>query len=100
MSSEALKIYVHQQLDGVTYELDPVSKMVAEKHAIDTRPASRLFISYGDKAQVEWMHGPVPKQVAMLVTGLSQEKLEELDGVIFLDPKTNKPIFTETQQDV
>lgn len=98
MSTNSFRIYVHPQMDGVTYELDPVSKALVEKHAKDTQPASRLFISFGDKTQLEWTHGPVWKQVASLLTGLSWIQLSELGNVVFIDPKTDKPIEMAEQK--
>ena len=100
MAATKVRIYVNQQFDGMTYELDPMSKVLVEKQVTDTAPVSRLFISYEDKDQVEWMHGPVRKQVAQLLTGLPWEKIEALGGAVFVDPKTNKTILDMAEQNV
>lgn len=95
MEIEELRIYVHKQMDGIIYELDPVSKRIIEAHPDTGTVSSRVFISYDDKTALEMVHGAFSRQVIQLLTGLPQEKAKDIGHFEFYDPKTDRPISKE-----
>lgn len=95
MEAEELRIYVHKQMDGITYELDPVSKRAVEARSTTGTVSSRVFISYDDKSALEMVHGAFSRQVIQLLTGLPENKVKGLGHFEFYDPKTDSPISKE-----
>ena len=95
MQKNQLRIYVHRQMDGITYELDPVAKREVEKHTSPHTVSSRVFISYDDKSALEMVHGAFSKQVIQILTGVSEEQAKEIGDFEFYDPRTDEPISRE-----
>jgi hypothetical protein len=90
-----IRIRVGQQKNGTTYELAPKSRALLEEYfSTDLPPASSVFVSHETQANFEAVHGPVSKHVIGILTGLSSEKLEEIDEIRFEDPKTNTTLST------
>ena len=94
-------IYATKQIDGYTCGLAPKSKAVIKsqipQHSV---PVASVFISYENKSNFEIIHGSIWEHIAELLTGLSVEKLQELGGVVFVDPKTLGTLFEPSVQHV
>ena len=87
-------------MDGYTYRLEPKSKARVKSHALDTEPATSVFVSFDTKTQFEWTHGPLWRHVAEMLTGLTAEQLRERGNVVFVDPKTQRTLFEAVEQNV
>ncbi len=95
MEADELRIYVHRQMDGITYELDPVAKRLVEGQTSAKSFSSKVFISYDDKSAIEMTQGPFSDQVIQILTGLPPGKAKKLGSFAFYDPKTDEPIRSE-----
>lgn len=96
-----VRIRVGRQENGVTYELAPKSRAVLQdQFSSEIPPASSVFVSHETKTNFETLHGPVWKHVVGILTGLSPEQIEEIDEVIFEDPKTSTTLFSSRKADV
>lgn len=94
-------IAVNRQLDGVTYRLDPKSRVeLINAKLSDTIPASSLFVSYSDKDGIEASFGPMWRNVMELLTGLGADHLPPDSTVDFIDSKNNQVLFSTQDQDV
>lgn len=79
--------------DGETFALEPRSLERLRKElgsAVHARP--RIFIAHETRADYEHMHVAVAHQVIQLLTGVTEEKLGPLGGVIFRDPVTERDL--------
>ena len=104
MMSE-ITIYAAKQLEGYTCTLEPRSKAaIKDQLPKEPVPASCVFISYDDiyaiKTDFEFLHGPIWKHIAEILTGLPAEKLQELGKVVFVDPRTLQTLFEPSVQHV
>jgi len=89
---EPIEIYIGRQGDGCTYQLHPKSRKRIMEHYPSIDPASRLFVGYPTKNEFEKIHGPILKHVVMVITGLSEEQINELGGFSIYDPVSEKEI--------
>ena len=79
--------------DGETYSLEPRSlDVLRAAFGEAVHPRSRLFLAHETRADYEHVHGAVAPQVVMLLTGLSEEKLTRVGGVLFRDPVTERDL--------
>jgi hypothetical protein len=79
--------------DGETYALEPRSLERLRKElgsAVHARP--RVFIAHETRADYEHVHGAIVPQVVQLLTGVTEERLGSLGGVIFRDPVTEQDL--------
>lgn len=79
--------------DGETYALEPRSLDRLRKElgsAVHARP--RVFIAHETRADYEHIHGAIVDQIIQLLTGVSEERLRPLGGVIFRDPVTDQDL--------
>ena len=83
---EPLIIQIGRQRDGCTYQLHPSSRVQLKKTFPDTRPVPSVFIGYDTQSDFEVLHGPLWKQVATMLTGLSWKRIEDLGGIKIYDP--------------
>ena len=83
---EPLIIQIGRQRDGCTYQLHPSSRARLRKVFPDIRPIPSVFIGYETKSDFETLHGPLWPQIATMLTGLPEEKIEHLGGIKIFDP--------------
>lgn len=93
-------IDVGQQLDGYTFRLHPKSEAELQKRFPGRRLPASIFTLYEAHSEFETMHGSVLPHVAMVLTGLSEDQLEELGGVVFVDPVSGEELFDSAGQNV
>ena len=70
------------QADGTTYQLHPSSRNRVRERFPSATQAPSVFVGYETQADFESLHGPMWGQIAMMLTGLSLEKLEGLGHVV------------------
>ena len=83
-------ILVGLQADGTTYSLHPAFRRRLLEAYPTVRPAPSVFVGSDTKVDFESLHGPMWKQIAILLTGLSLEKLTEFGQVIVRDPMSGR----------
>ncbi len=86
-------IIVYQSADreGSTFALSTPSRRVLEHHfGQQLRVAPRVFIAHSTREDYERLHGAMWKQIVLLLTGLSEDRLKELGRVEFWDPVTER----------
>ena len=94
-----ITIYAAKQLDGYTCTLEPRSKVAIEDQLPkEPVPVSKVFISYGISAEIEFQYESIWKHIAELLTGLPAEELQKLGKVVFVDPRTKKLLFEPLAQ--
>ena len=79
-------INIGRQSDGCTYQLNPRSRVEIQSQFPGVHPAPTVFVGYESQSDFEQIHGPMWKQVAMMLTGLSWEQIEEMGGASLYDP--------------
>lgn len=90
---DPIVIYRSVNRDGATYALEPRSLERLRKafgHAVHVRP--RVFVAHETLADHEHVSAAVAPQIVMLLTGLSEQRLESIGGVIFRDPVTDRDL--------
>jgi hypothetical protein len=89
-----IEILVGRQSDGCTYSLHPTSRKLIRRRFQSARLVPSLFIAADTRADFEAAQGPVWDQIAMILTGLSKQQMDELGGVRVYDP-VNKRVLPE-----
>lgn len=91
-----ITIYVTEQIDGYTCQLDPRSKAAVAAQA-SRRLVRSVFISHDTyhiaKPDFEFLHGSMWTHIAGMLTDIPAEKLQGLVRVFFVDSKTKKKLF-------
>lgn len=79
--------------DGETYSLEPRSlDLLRATFGEAVHPRPRLFLAHETRADYEHIHGATAPQVVMLLTGLAEEKLKRVGGVVFRDSVTERDL--------
>ena len=88
-------IIIHRSVnrDGETFAVEHRSLerlRQALGTAVHVRP--RVFIAHESRADYEHVHGSIASQVIQILTGLTEERVSALGGVIFRDPVTEQDL--------
>lgn len=81
-----LLINIGRQSDGCTYQLNPRSRAEIRARFPGAEPVPSIFVGYDTQADFEKLHGRMWKQLAVMLTGLAWEEIEEMGGVSLYDP--------------
>ena len=91
--AEPFVVFRSVNRDGETYALEPRSLERLRLELGDAVHArSRVFIAHETRADYEHVHGAIAQQIIQLLTGVSEERLRPLGGVIFRDPVTEQDL--------
>jgi len=91
--AEPIVIYRTVNREGATFSLKPSSReRLQERYGSAVHFRSRIFIAHETRADYEAVHSALTGQIVALLTGLSEEQLQELGGVTFRDPVTEVDI--------
>jgi hypothetical protein len=85
-----LLINIGRQSDGCTYQLNPKSRAEIRKKFPGVKSAPSIFVGYETQSDFESIHGPMWKQIATMLTGLSWDQIEEMGGVSMYDPMVSE----------
>jgi hypothetical protein len=86
-------IEVGKQMNGATFRLSPKTEAMLASHIPDWSPASSVFVSFDTQWDFDRLQGPMWGQIAMLLTGLSEEQIQRLGGFIFMSPTDKEVVF-------
>lgn len=92
-------IEVGVQTDGYNFRLSPKTWSFLTDEDSGAKPARGIFVGHDTHRDYQLIHGPMWDQVALLLTGLSAARLEELGGYEFVEAKTGK-LLHKTQEEV
>jgi hypothetical protein len=87
-----VEIYIGRQSDGCAYGLHPNSRVLIKRRFPHARPLESVFIRTEDRPDAEDGQSAVWPQVALLLTGLSEQELQELGGYRLYDPVEQKSL--------
>jgi len=87
---------VGKQMDGATFRLNPKTHAFLSSRFENLRPPSSVFVSNETAADFKRYYGPLGKELVVLLTGLSEDKIEELGGFKFVDPVGGRVFFQST----
>jgi hypothetical protein len=85
----SLVINIGRQSDGCTYQLHPRSRTEIKKRFPEAHLVPTLFVGYDTQSDFETLHSPMWKQIAMILTGLTWEQIEESGGLSMYDPEAS-----------
>jgi hypothetical protein len=86
-------ILMRGQNPTANYSLHPHSRSLIHRRFPNSRQVSNISIEWTTKSDFEREHGLIWDHVAMMLTGLSLEQLETLDGYQVYDLKSEQPVF-------
>jgi hypothetical protein len=86
-------IEVGKQMNGATFRLSPKTEVMLASRIPDWSPASSIFVSFDTQWDFDRLHGPMWTQIAMLLTGLSEEQIQSFGGFIFMSPTDKEVVF-------
>lgn len=86
-------IYRSVNRDGETYAIEPRSlDVLREAFGAEVHPRPRLFIAHETRSGYEHFHGELAPQIVILLTGLTEDALERVGGVVFRDALTDRDL--------
>ncbi len=92
-TAEPIVIYRSVNRDGETYALEPRSlKRLRDGFGSSVHIRPRVFIAHETRADYEHVEGGIAPPLVMLLTGLSEEQLQSMGGVIFRDSLTDRDL--------
>ncbi|MFY9820235.1 MAG: hypothetical protein WAM82_02565 [Thermoanaerobaculia bacterium] len=86
-------IEVGKQMNGATFRLSPKTEAMLASRIPNWSPASSIFVSFDTQWDFDRLHGPMWTQIAMLLTGLSEEQIQDLGGFVFMTPTDKEVVF-------
>jgi hypothetical protein len=91
-----LVIRVGQQGDGAVYGLDYHSEQRIRARYPEAHVAKHLFVGYEGKQDIKRLHGPFWREIAKILTGLTDEQIEQLGGLLVFDPERKRSLWRWT----
>jgi hypothetical protein len=91
--SGPVEILIGRQGDGSTYSLHPNSLKLIRQRFPQVHPRPTVSIGSDTRTGIEHSSGSVYNQVAIILTGLSLERLKELGGYRVVDPLTDLVLY-------
>jgi hypothetical protein len=85
-------INIGRQSDGCTYQLHPRSALAIRTKFPAAQPVPSVFVGYETRADFERLHGPMWRQVAMMLTGLTWRQIHAMGGVQLYDPVAEREV--------
>jgi hypothetical protein len=85
-------VEVGKQMNGATFRLSPKTEVMLASRIPDWSPASSIFVSFDTQWDFDRLHGQWA-QIAMLLTGLSEEQIQSFGGFIFMSPTDKEVVF-------
>jgi hypothetical protein len=90
---EPIIIYRSVNRDGATFALDPQSlDRLRAAFGSAVRARDRIFITHETRADYEQVQGAIASQIVMLLTGIGEDRLRSLGGVVFRDPVSERDL--------
>jgi hypothetical protein len=86
-------IDVGKQMDGATFRLSPQTNARLTAQKLGNPLASSIFVTFTTQEAFERNQGSMWTQIAMMLTGLTAEQIEELGGFRFVDPADREVLF-------
>jgi hypothetical protein len=86
-------VEVGKQMDGATFRLSPKTRAFLRSHFEDLPSPSSIFVSDETASDFAHYHGPMWEHLVMILTGLNEKQLSELDGFEFVTPMDGKVLF-------
>ena len=86
-------IEVGEQMDGATFRLSPQTKVFLSSHFKDLPPPSSVFVSRETASDSERYYGALSEHLAMILTGLGENELNDLGGFELVTPADGKVVF-------
>lgn len=86
-------VEVGKQMNGATFRLSPKTEVMLASRIPDWSPASSIFVSFDTQWDFDRLHGPMWTQIAMLLTGFSEEQIQSFGGLIFMSPADKEVVF-------
>lgn len=88
-----IRININRLSDGCVYGLHPRSALAIKTRFPGAHPAPTVFIGYETQADFEMDQGPMWKQVAAWLTGLSPQQLDAHADVVLFDPVAKTVLY-------
>lgn len=91
--AEPIIIYRSVNRDGATFTVEPRSlERLRAAFGPAVRARDRIFVAHETRADYGEVQGNIASQIVMLLTGLSEDRLRSLGGVVFRDPVSEKDL--------
>jgi len=92
VGDDPIVVYAGHSLDGTSFALDPVSQERVREAFPGVRVSTRhIFIAHDTRENFEQSIGRFEDQIAMLLTGVSADRLgEQFPFVSFRDPRSRR----------
>lgn len=89
----SIVVEVGKQMNGATFRLSPKTEAMLASRIPNWSPASSIFVSFDTQWNFERLHDPMWAQIVMLLTGLSEQQIQDLGGFSFVSPTDKAVVF-------
>jgi hypothetical protein len=89
-------IHVTRQSLGATFTLHPHSRTAIRRRFPSTRQVYSIYIEHGTEFDFEQTNGLTWDHIAMVLTGLSLEQIEQLGGYCVFDLVAEQTVYDST----
>ena len=94
-----LTLEMTTQGNGWTFRLSPKTHALLKQRFDHAAIGSSLFVGTDTRRSYEEIHGPMWDQIALLLTGLSLDQIEELGGYQVVDVRSGKMLSPRGRSD-
>lgn len=84
---------VGKQTNGATFRLSPKTEAMLAARISNWFPASSIFVSFDTKWDFGRLTRSMWAQIAILLTGLSEEQIQSFGGFILMNPTDKEVVF-------
>jgi hypothetical protein len=92
-ADDPLVISVGIQHDGAAYELHPRSQRRIEEKFPGLKLLPVVFLGHRRASEFDTLQPPRWKQMALLLTGLTEEQIAEMGGVVLYSPEREQVLW-------
>ena len=91
-----IDIYVNRQLDGITFNMSPLTRKKFYELFPNAHPSGSVFVNYDTKANFETYHNRVERFIVPILLGLDDDEgsKAKIGQVNFIDPATNATLYS------
>jgi hypothetical protein len=93
LAEDAVLITVGIQQDGATYALSPTTEQRIREAYPKLHRLPAVFLGYHKDSDFDWLHPPRWKEMALLLTGLSEDQIAQLGGVRLYSPEREEVLW-------
>lgn len=96
MDQPAITINVGVQRDGYVFRPRPLSRVWLEENFPDKDRVSSVFVGFDNKRDFQQITDSVWSRIWLLLTGLTMDEINQVGGLIVINPRTAQQVYSSS----